>query len=365
MKRAGLAVLTLVVLAVVAYQFVVHPAGGGGIGLGAPPAGPAATVRGSIGGEKVGLLKDPQFQKILRERYGLTVDYTRSGSIDMIKEATGKDFIWPATQIALEMLREKGGKFEKSEILFNSPVVLYSRGPVTAALIKQGVVEKVGDTYYIHDLPKLIKMINSGTRWKEIGLPELYGKVSVVSTDPTRSSSGTLFAGLVANIMNGGEVVDEGSVKSVLPAVKQLFARQGYMQSSSGDLFNQFLQQGMGSFPIIAGYEAQLIEFSIENAQYRDLLRKEITTLYPRPTVWSSHPFIALNSNGSRLLTALQDPEIQRLAWERHGFRSGLIGVQNDPKVLQVNGVPATVQNVIPTPSPRTMERILAALGNN
>jgi len=362
MRRAGLAVLILVVLAVTAYQFVVHPGGGGG---GAPTAGPAATVRGSIGGEKVGLLKDPQFQKILRERYGLTVDYTRSGSIDMIKEAAGRDFLWPATQIALEMLREKGGRIEKSEILFNSPVVLYSRGPVTAALIKQGIVEKVGDTYYIVDLPKLVKTINSGTRWKELGLPELYGKVTVVSTDPTRSSSGTLFAGLLANILNGGEVVDERSVKSVLPSVKQFFARQGYMQSSSGDLFNQFLQQGMGSFPIIAGYEAQLIEFSIENAQYRDLLRKEITTLYPRPTVWSSHPFIALNANGSRLLTALQDPEIQRLAWERHGFRSGLIGVQNDPKVLQVNGVPATVQNVIPTPSPKTMERILGALAGN
>lgn len=363
MNRAGLAVLIVVVLAVVGYQFVVHPAGNGGAG--APAGGPAITVRGDIGGEKVGLLKDPQLTKILQERYGLTVDYSRSGSIDMINESAGKDFLWPATQIALEMLREKGTRFEKAEILFNSPVVLYSRGPVTVALMKQGIVEKVGDTYYVVDLPKLVKVINSGTRWKDVGLPELYGKVSVVSTDPTRSSSGTLFAGLLANILNQGEVVDEGSVKAVLPTLKRFFARQGYMQSSSGDLFNQFLQQGIGSFPVIAGYEAQLIEFSIENAQYRDLLRKEITTLYPRPTVWSSHPFIALNANGSRLLAALQDPEIQRLAWERHGFRSGLIGVQNDPKVLQVNGVPATVENVIPTPSPRTMERILGALTGN
>lgn len=110
------------------------------------------------------------------------------------------------------------------------------------------------------------------------------------------------------------------------------------------------------------GYEAQLVEFSIENAQYREMLRKEITTLYPRPTVWSAHPLIALTPNGERLLEALQDRDVQRLAWEKHGFRSGLMGVQNDPKVLQVTGVPATIENVINLPTPQVMERIIAAL---
>jgi hypothetical protein len=165
-------------------------------------------------------------------------------------------------------------------------------------------------------------------------------------------------------MLNKGEVVDQASVKAVLPGVKHFFSRLGYLQQSSSDLFAQYLQQGMGSYPLIVGYEAQLIEFGLENPQYRDKLQNEIITLYPRPTVWSSHPLIALTANGEKLLTALQDQEIQRLAWEKHGFRSGIVGVQNDPKRLSVRGVPATIENVIPMPRPQVMEQIIQALSS-
>ena len=56
------------------------------------------------------------------------------------------------------------------------------------------------------------------------------------------------------------------------------------------------------------------------------------------------------------------DAELQKLAWERHGFRSGLLGTQNDPKVLKVAGLPATIDAVMPMPHATGMERILAAL---
>ena len=55
---------------------------------------------------------------------------------------------------------------------------------------------------------------------------------------------------------------------------------------------------------------------------------------------------------------------IQRLAWERHGFRSGLIGAQNDPAVLQVVGVPRTsVQTAQPIPRAGVMDTIVRGLG--
>jgi hypothetical protein len=370
-RRIGLTILALVVLVVVGYQLrnrQTAPTGGSGAAggssaIGGSAGGPAVVAKGYVGGEKVGFLKDEEVQRILRERYGLTLDYTRLGSIDMVRgSVAGQDFLWPSSQLALEIYRQKSGKDPKAAILFNSPMVLYSWRTVTEPLIKLGIVQKIQDTYYIVDSPKLIHMINEGETWKEIGLPQLYGRMSIVCTDPTRSNSGNMFAGLLADLLNGGEVVDEARLPKVLPGVKQFFSRLGYMQQSSGDLFSQFLQQGVGSYPMVVGYEAQLVEFSIENTQYRDLLRREITTLYPRPTVWSSHPLIALTPNGEKLLTALQDPEIQRLAWEKHGFRSGMIGVQNDPKVLQVTGVPATIENVIPMPKAQVMERIIAAL---
>src|SRR5207245_1370054 len=97
--------------------------------------------------------------------------------------------------------------------------------------------------------------------WKEIGLGQLYGKMTILCTDPARSNSGNMFAGLVANMLNGGEVLDDATAPKVLPKLKRFFGRMGYLQQGSADLFNQFLQQGVGSYPIIVGYEAQLLEF--------------------------------------------------------------------------------------------------------
>jgi hypothetical protein len=368
-RRIGIALLLLVIVAVTGYQLTQRK-GGSGIGPGGPggPArasGPAATVKGVIGGEKQGLLDDPQVAGLLRDRYGLTVDASRAGSIDMVRSpSAGQDFLWPSSQIALEIYRDRGQKMRKAEILFNSPMVLYSHQIVTDALIKHGLVRRELETYYIIRAEDLVRMVIAGKQWKEIGLTQLYGKMAITSTDPARSNSGTMFAGLLANLLNGGEVVEPETLPKVLPEVKRFFGRQGYLQGSSSDLFNQFLQQGVGSYPLIVGYEAQLVEFSLQNAQALELLRKEINTLYPRPTVWSSHPLIALTAGGERLLTALKDPDIQRLAWEKHGFRSGMIGVTNDPKVLQVTGVPAAVENVIPIPKPRVMEKIIGALND-
>lgn len=324
------------------------------------------TIKGYVGGEKLGFLADPEIQAILRDKYGVAVDGTQLGSIEMVEGPTqGLDFLWPSSQVALELYKNRGGKSVGTDNIFASPIVFYSWDIVTDALIKTGIVQKQGTSYYIVDAPKMVRMINSGTRWKDIGLPQLYGRVSVRSTDPTKSNSGMMFAGLLATITNGGEVVDEATLPKSLPAVKAFFSRLGYLEPSSGDLFSQFLTMGEGANPVIVGYENQLTEFSLENPQYQDLLRKRIRILYPRPTVWSNHPLIALSDNGRKLLTALKDPDIQRLAWERHGFRSGLVGIQNDPKVLQAVGIPAAIQNVVPMPTPQVMTKIISALSHS
>ena len=48
------------------------------------------------------------------------------------------------------------------------------------------------------------RIITEERSWKEIGLPELYGNVSIDTTDPAKSNSGNMFAGLLANTLNGG-----------------------------------------------------------------------------------------------------------------------------------------------------------------
>jgi hypothetical protein len=144
--------------------------------------------------------------------------------------------------------------------------------------------------------------------------------------------------------------------------VKTYFDNQGFMEQSSDTIFRQFLNKGMGDKPIIVGYEAQLLEYSVENGEELKRRKEPVRMLYPKPTVWSSHPLIAINENGRRLIAALQDKDIQKLAWERHGFRSAS-GAENDTKVFVVEGVPETIDNVIPLPASREMKTILQALG--
>src|SRR5262245_12669539 len=121
MKRAGLVLLLLVVAVAVGYQFWVRrgaagSAGGPGApGSGGHAPGPPVTVKGLVGGEKMGLLKDEEVQRILQGRYGVTVEYSRAGSIDMVSgNVAGQDFLWPSSQIALEIYKQKGGKSLRS-----------------------------------------------------------------------------------------------------------------------------------------------------------------------------------------------------------------------------------------------------------
>lgn len=354
-KSAGIILLIGVVIATVAIvQF----------GVGRAPARPAPiTVTGTIGSEKANFLDDVKVKAILRDKYGLTVNYRSAGSITLVQEnLTNDDFLWPSSQFARELFEQTHGKQSKSEIVFSSPIVMYAWTPVTNALREQGIVTQENGAYFL-DLPKFVQVIDAGKTWKELGVSSLSRKVVVYTTDPTKSNSGLLFAGLLASTFNNGELPTESTIGNVIPRLQAFYARLGFLQQSSGYLFEQFLVSGIGAYPIIVGYENQLVEYSLMNPASRDVLNSQVTILYPRPDVWAAHTVISLNPNGDRLLEALKDPDLQKLAWESHGFRSGLLGAQNDPKVLQVVGVSGTVVESSPMPNAAVTEQIIAALG--
>ena len=318
------------------------------------------TVTGYLGGEKTGLMEDEEVKKILKNKYGLTVNYTKAGSIEMIEQdSSDKDYLFPSSQTALELFNEnKSDKLYKSEIVFNSPIVIYTWKPIAEALIKNGIVEKKDESYYIADTTELINLVTERKKWSDIGVNDLYGYITIQSTDPNKSNSGNMFAGLVANIMNNQTVVDTNSVDDILPKLKDFFGKIGYMEHSSSDLFEQYLKTGMGAKPMIAGYENQMIEFAIENPSDWNVVKEQVIVLYPEPTVWSSHPLIALNGKGARLIEALQDPEIQEIAWTKHGFRTGVSGTINT-EVEGFYGIPKNINAVIQMPNPDTMQKIM------
>jgi hypothetical protein len=211
------------------------------------------------------------------------------------------------------------------------------------------------------DFKKLVDLMDKEATWQSLGLDLLHGKVLVYSTDPDKSSSGNLFAALLADSLTGDDPSNEGKLKSALPTIRRFFDKQGLMKESSKDLFEEFLSRGMGNKPLIIGYEAQLIEYNLDNPQAMANRQNTVRTLYPRPTVWSAHPLIALNSNAKRLVTALQDPQIQDLAWRKHGFRSAT-GAANDPRAVGIPGIPAAIDNIVQTPSSSVMQTVQNAI---
>ena len=356
----GIIVLVVIVAAALVWQLGFRKSGN----IGTVLTGKTETVKGLIGSEKTGFLENEQVRTLLRNRFGIVVDYAKAGSIEMVRGTVAGDidFLWPSSQVALELYRmTRDNAAVKSEIIFSSPIVLYSWDIVCDALVKQGIVQQQQGSWFVTDFHKLLVLVTGNRKWSEIGLPDLYGRIAVTSTDPNKSNSGMMFSGLVANVLNG-DVADETSVTPLLPTLRAFFAKLGYMENTTGVLFEQYLRAGVGSYPLIVGYENLIVEFAVQHKDIWPQVKGKMRILYPVPTVWSSHPFISLSARGTKMMEALKDPDIQKIAWEQHGFRTGLSGVENDPKLLQVTGIPSSVTKVIPMPTPQVMDTILASI---
>lgn len=347
-KLIGLGLLAAVVIAAVIYAAVGRSRA-------------VTEINGYVGGEKIGFLEDQEVREIIKDRYDLTIDYSKAGSIDMLTaDPEGRSFLFPSNSTALELYEQMNGDPVKSEIIFNTPIVLYTRNAVAEALIAEGIASEQDGVRYV-DMAKLTEYIENGKTWAEIGLPELYGSITVGTTDPTKSNSGNMFAGLLANTLSGG-VAGAEDLPEILPRLQAIFTKLGYMESSSSDLFDQFLKTGMGAKPLIAGYESQLLEFAAENPDTWEQIKGDIVMLYPTPTVWSSHVYIALDEAGTAGIDALLDEDVQRLAWEKHGFRTGLYDAPADVEHFGVPGLAKEITQVAPMPGAGVMEEIIKAL---
>ncbi len=349
-KWIGFGILIVVMVAVIGY-FAMGPK-------------PVDQINGYLGGEKIGLFEDENFKREMAKKFSLELNYRKAGSLDMVKaDKEGMSYLFPASQTALELYKAEIGSPMRSEIVLNTPLVIYTYALVRDSLQTAGIVSESNGSYFM-DMDKFAEAVKEGKTWADIGLPQLYGSISVKTTDPTKSNSGNMFAGLIANAMNGGRVVDSTSVYKVLPDLKEFFKRMGYMDTSSADLFDQFLKMGVGAYPMIAAYENQILEFAVTHPEIWEKVGDNLCIIYPTPTVYSSHVMIALDDKGDYAIDALMDPVIQDIAWKDHGFRTGISATQEETGVFGVNGVLSQVTGVMPMPDFRTMEIIVKELSN-
>ena len=179
------------------------------------------------------------------------------------------------------------------------------------------------------------------------------------SKDPSKSNSGNIWSSLLATTLNNGAPPTEADMPALLPQLQAYFDAMGHMEASSDDIFQDILKQGMGARPIIVGYENQMDEFLAENARLADDITARVRVIYPEPTVFASHPLISPTSKCKRLEEALTEPDFQDIAWSARGFRTDLVGVEDDPGRIGVTALPETINLVVPMPSARVMVRII------
>jgi hypothetical protein len=325
----------LVIVAVAVGVFVIR--GGGSSST------PVVTINCIGGSEKSELMADPDVTKILRDRYHLAVNFTPMGSYDQVQLTTAElkarnvDCLWPSSesaQLVFEQTHATNADFPayQAQTVLQSPEVLYAGPDGTRVLLKQGVVVQRGGRYYLVNMKKLLlDYVLTGKTWGDLGAQTIAGPVNITSTDPAKSNSGFTLSQLELGIVstdNADQPPTVTQAKKGLPIVRKLYNAQGLQAKSSDFGFDQWLLQG-GELhaPLYAGYESQVIGkiVSYENdpVALKQLLA-DVRILYPQPTIYADHPILALDANAVKFITAMKDQEIQNIAWQRYGFRSGV-----------------------------------------
>ena len=346
--------------------------------------GKTTTIYVATGGGKEDFIADEKVNKILKNKYGLTVVYDswsngKTITKPLIRESVGLgnqsiinrisngeditiytegvskyDALFTSDQRFYDYYKlspnKEAGESDRYTVLeggltLNTPIVIYSWKEVAEKLMNEGIVSQIEGVYYITDMNKLIDYILNGKTWNDIGLSDLYGNINIASTDPISSSPGATYYGLLLSILGNGQITDEG-LEENLAKLKQFYQKSGYMNNTPADLFERYLKTGMGGEPMIVDYEKSLIDFANSNPNGFKQVKDDIVVLYPKPTIWNSHCYAAFTDNGKELYKALQDEEIQQIAWEKYGFRTGITGGNYDVSSIDI-AIPKTITSTV------------------
>lgn len=343
------------------------------------------TVYVATGGGKEDFISDTDIIKILEKKYKLNVVYDswsngKTVSKPLIREsvglgnkeiidkisngenvtintdgATNYDALFTSDQRFYDYYKLSPNK-EKGEsdrytvlnggLALYTPIVIYSWKDVATKLEAEEIVSKGEDKiYYITDMNKLINYILEGKKWSDLGLTDLYGNINIASTDPVSSSPGATYYGLLLSILSNGNINDE-NIDTNLEKLKTFYQKSGYMNNTPADLFERYLKTGMGGEPMIVDYEKSLIEFAISNPDGYKQVKSDMVMMYPKPTIWNTHCLAAFSESGLKLYKALQDEEIQKIAWEKYGYRTGFTGSNYSASKIGVT-VPSTLKSTV------------------
>ena len=371
----GIAIFILLIGIIILIKFLVDA----GVFGGNKRIGNLTTVYVATGGGKENFIADEDVVRIMQEKYGLNVVYDNWSNGKLIvnplvreDKVTKYDAMFCSDQrfydyYKLSPNKEKG-EADRYSVLqggltLNTPIVIYSWADVVDKFVEQGIVKEQGGVYYITDMSKLMSYILNSTKWSDIGLNQLYGTINIASTDPVTSSPGATYYGLLLSILCESQVNEQNVAKN-LPNLKEFYVKSGYMNNTPSDLFERYLKTGMGGEPMIVDYEKSMIDFANSNPDGFEQVKNNIRVLYPTPTIWNSHCIASFTENGNKFYKAFEDPEIQKIAWERYGFRTGITGGSYDVSKFGI-GIPQTITSTVTSLKMDTYNELIDYLKNN
>ncbi|WP_250281170.1 MULTISPECIES: hypothetical protein [unclassified Frankia] len=320
------------------------------------------TVRALVSSEKQPFFSDPDVVAALgRAGYRLEITSAGSREIATTHDLSGFDLAFPADAPQADRIRRDRG-ISASYVPFFTPMAIATFAPVAELLTAAGVSSREGD-HYLFDMRRYLDLVAAGTRWSQLPGNNAYRtdkSLLISSTDVRTSNSAALYLAIASYVSNGGNVVtDPGTAERITDRLAPLFLRQGYLDASSQEPFNDFLTIGIGKTPMVMVYEAQFRAHALA----RDgSLTNDMLLMYPSPTIYAKHTVVPLTSAGDtvgRLLTT--DPELQRLA-VRHGFRTADAGYGRQYAAERGSGPVPQLVNVIEPPSAEISERMISRI---
>ncbi len=205
--------------------------------------------------------------------------------------------------------------------------------------------------------------------WAALGGPEAWGSFDFVITDPTRSNSGQLALGLLAQSKLGGSLDATGLGRPELQALFGLVKRSVYQPPRSTDtLLQEFIARGPNDADVAVVYESialhrwqqagtsqgkpyqiYYLDPSVETVSTAAIVRREVDA----GTAQAARKF----------LDFLTEPT-QQAVFVQNGFRPVLNSVDvqsvpNSPWTQNIPGAePQPAGQFIPAPNPQTLSEI-------
>src|SRR5262249_13471663 len=322
------------------------------------------TVSGLSGSEKIPYFQDPRVTKRLHD-LGFDVQVEAAGSREIATkfDLTKYDFAFPAGVPAAEQIKLKAKPAFAPYSVFFTPMAIATFKPVVQILVANRIAYRQGGIYYLN-VKRYLALVAKNTHWTQLEASSGYPvdkSVLITSTDGRSSNSAAMYLALASHVATSDNTVQTpAQANAVLPLVKQLFLKQGFVSSTSEEPFDDYLTIGAGKSPMVMVYEAQFIA---KAAAKDGSIRPGMLLVYPSPTVLSKHTFVPLTANGDRLGKALTtDAKLQQLAVE-YGFRTAQPGAFQQFISSRGLRAPDTILNAVDPPSYETLEYMIDAIG--